>query len=78
MFLLGGFFFKRGVFFHKENFFMECFFHKVNSPSKREFLFHKLSFFSQTARCLLAISFSCSSFPIFSNNLPLITISSPK
>ena len=46
MFLLGGFFFKRGVFFHKENFFMECFFHKVNSSSKREFLFHKLSFFA--------------------------------
>ncbi len=25
---------------------MECFFHKVNSPSKREFLFHKLNFFA--------------------------------
>lgn len=25
---------------------MECFFHKVNSSSKREFLFHKLSFFA--------------------------------
>ncbi len=47
MFLLGGFFFKRGVFFFTRRIFlMECFFHKVNSPSKREFLFHKLNFFA--------------------------------
>ncbi len=36
---------------------MECFFHKVNSPSKREFLFHKLSFFFADGEMLARYKF---------------------